>query len=335
MTEYTTRSPECLDLTNAAARLERVLQDIACNVQISSDLTISHPEYGSLELPARLQERLAQLPSQVRDDYLRVKLQQFLEDIYCLPKPTVKTKIDKNQTVEWSKSQFVRQLSNNNHGRGYFKSGWKIIGETESELLQVCKDGLTLHIMRDLHLPDTERLARVGEVVRVKLPPQLVEPGYYIAVGDAGSIDDLELSKYEPIIDLYLNLSSQGALVLMHDFTTELNKIAIPFHFQVLYRAEDYIYCDTAILSFTKSNYDRLQSIIQSLYQKHQDYFQSETLLFTKYLAPGLSIAERSAIDLSMAQHRFGIIAEALIYAWQHDKISFAERLECISARFR
>ena len=38
MTEYTTRSPECLDLTNAAARLERVLQDIACNVQISSDL---------------------------------------------------------------------------------------------------------------------------------------------------------------------------------------------------------------------------------------------------------------------------------------------------------
>ena len=336
MTEYITRSRDRLDLTNATARLERVLQDIARSVQISSDLTISHPEYDSLVLPAELQERFAQLPFQVQHDYLRVKLQQFLEDIYYLPEPTaVKAKVDENQTIEWSKSQFLRQLSKNNHGKGYFKSGWKIVGETESGLLQVCKDGLTLHVMRDRHLSDTERLAKIGDVVRVKLPPQLVEPGYYIAVGDAGSIDDLELPKHEPTVDLYLNLNSQGALALMHGFTTELNTIAIPFHFKVLYRSEDYIYSDTATLSFTKTDCDRLQGIIQSLYQKHRDYFQSETPLFSKYLAPGLSIAERPPIDLSLAQHRFGIIAEALIYAWQHDKVSFAERLECISDRFR
>ena len=334
MTEYIRRSRGCLDLTNAAARLERVLQDIARNVEISSDLTISHPKYPSLKLPNQLQERFAQLPFQVRDDYLRVKLRQFLESIYYLPKPIVKAKVSQNQTIEWSKSQFVRQLSDNNHGRGYFQSGWKIVGETESGLLQVCKDGLTLHVMRDRHLPDIERLAKIGEVVRVKLPPQLVEPGYYIAVGDAGSIDDLELPKHEPIV-LYLNFGSQGALPLMHGVTTKLNKIAIPFHFKVLYRPEDYVCSDTATLSFIKSDYTRLLGIIQTLYQKHRDYFKPETPLFTKYLAPGLSIAERPAIDLNLARHRFGIIAEALICARQHDEISFNERLECISERFR
>lgn len=327
------------DFTNAAARLKQVLQDIVSDVQIQSDLTITHPEHQSIELPDQLQGRFEQLPSHVQHNYLRVKLQQFLQYVYYVSESReeleANVKIIENQAIEWSKSQFFQQLNENNHGDGYFESGWQIIGETKTGFLQVRKNDLTLHILRDRHLLDQEQSAKVGEVVGVKMPCRLVEPGYYIAVGTAGSINNLVVRPPNSIVDVYLNISSQGALALMHDFTTRLNAIKIPFHFKVLYQSEDYIYADTAIISFVKQDYDCLQDIIKILYRDNQAYFQPEIPLFTKYLASGLSIAERPPGDYSLAQHRFEIIAEALITAWQQNKVSIAERLECISDRFK
>ncbi|MGB5634284.1 MAG: T3SS effector HopA1 family protein, partial [Waterburya sp.] len=319
-------------------RLERVLQDIVKSVRINSDFTLTHPEHQSLELSTELSKHFAQMPSNEQHDYLRVKLQQFLQYIYYVSEPRKEPENSqkiKNRAIKWLQSEFVWQLDERNHGDGYFESGWQIIGETESGLLQVCQDELTLHIHRQDHLLEDERAAQVGETVRVKMPCQLVEPGYFIAVGTAGSINSLVLQPDNPIVDIYLNITSQGALALMDKVTTQLNAIAIPFHFQVLYQPEDYIYADTATISFAKNDYSHLQKIIEALYRDCKDYFQAETPLFTKYLAPGLSIAERPAIDVSLAQHRCQIIADALVTAWQQNKISTAKKFECIKNCFR
>jgi hypothetical protein len=324
--------------THLGKKLEQVIEDIALKVQIESDFTLTHPEHQSIQIPAELQSPFAQLPSEVQQNYLQVKLQQFLQSIYYISQPQVEPerqeKIE-NKAIKWSKSEFVQQLRHNNHSENHLEPGWQILAETEEGFLQVSKNGLTLHISRDRHLSDQEKLAQVGDIVRVKMPPQLVEPGYFIAVGTAGSINDLILSSDNPIVDVYLNISSQGALALMKNFTAELNAIAVPFHFQVLYRTDDYIYNDTAILSFVKQDYERIQPIIATIYQEHQAYFQPEIPLFTKYLASGLSIAERPALDIHLAQHRFQIIAEGLLAAWQQGKTSISARFQYISDRFQ
>lgn len=328
-------SSDCLD---AAARLERVLQDIVTSVRIESDFTLTHPQHQSLNLSSELRERLIQMSAEERHNYLQVKLQQFLQHIYYVSQPRVQLedgyKIE-NQAIEWSQSKFVRQLGDRNHGDSYFDSNWQVVSETESGFLQIYKDGLTLHILRQEHLSEDEQSAVAGEIVRVKMPCQLVEPGYFIAVGTAGSINNLVLQPNNPIVDIYFNLTSEGALALMDEVTTQLNAIAIPFHFQVLYQPEDYIYADTAMISFAKNNYSRLQKIIEALYRDYQDYFQSETPLFTKYLAPGFSLGERPTINVSLAEHRFRIIAGALVTAWQQNQIATAEKLEHIKNRFR
>lgn len=316
--------------TDAAARLEQVLKDIVYRVEIRSDYSLTHPEHPSVELPPQMRSRFAHLPSQVRDNYLRVKLQQLLQQIYCLSQPKAESDLKiENQAIKWSQSKFLPQLKQNNHGEGYFEPGWQIIGETEEGFLQVYKDELTLYI-RPQHLIGT---ARLGDIVRVKMPPHRVEPGYYIAVGNAGGIDLAQPDN--TVVNIYLNLSSQGALAMMDSLTTKLNAIAIPFLFQVLYREEDYIHFDTATISLFKNDYYHFMQIIKSLYREHQNYFRSSTPLFTKYLAPGFSIAEQPSLDISLATHRFQIIAEALIAAWQQKITSATDKLEFISDRFK
>ena len=311
-----------------AARLERVLLDIVHRVEIKSDFSLTHPEHPSVEL-LPMRSHFAHLPSQVQDNYLKVKLQQFLQHIYYVAQPReVDLKIE-NQAIKWSQSKFLQQLKQNNHGEGYFEPGWQIIGETEEGFLQVYKDELTLYIRRQ-HLID--ETARLGDIVRVKMPSHRVEPGYYIAVGNAGRIVG---QPDNTVINIYLNLSSQGALAMMDGLTTKLNAIAIPFLFQVLYRESDYIYSDTATISLFKNDYYHFKQVIKSLYRQHQNYFRSEVPLFTKYLAPGYSMAEQPSLDINLATHRFQLIAEALIMAWQQNLISPMDKLKCISDRFK
>jgi hypothetical protein len=320
---------------DSATYLEQVLQDIVNHLVIQSDFTITHPEYGAIELPAELQQRFEMLSDEVKHHYLQASLQQFIFDNYC----SLVINSDKVKISQWSsKNEFLHELSHHNdgHGQGYYQFGWLIVGETETGLLQAKKDGLTLHIQRERHLREEERSAKIGDIVAVKMPPEKAEHDFYVAVGTAGSIDSLDLETDAQIVDIYLNLSSaDGALLLMESLTKELNTREISFHFKVLYRPEDYIYCDTARLSFVKKDYNPVQSIIDTIYQTHQAHFQPETLLFTKYLAPGLSVGERPNLKTDLTQHRCQLIAEGLITAWQNEQTSPVDKYKFISDRFQ
>ncbi|NEQ15612.1 MAG: hypothetical protein F6K44_18065 [Moorea sp. SIO3E2] len=59
----------------------------------------------------------------------------------------------------------------------------------------------------------------------------------------------------------------------------------------ILIDSDHYRY-DSGILKLAKSDYPRVKKIIHRCYDEYQAYFQKEVLLFTKPLAPGLSIVE-------------------------------------------
>lgn len=326
-----------VSLDRINTRVEQTLSDIASSVEIQADFRITHPEYDPIELPAAIKDRFRQMPQSVQDKYLQVKLQTLIQDHYhhCSSISQPSDKIE-NQAIKWSKSEFYHQLRINNHCDGHFESGWLIIGITEEGFLQVHKNDLTLHIRSDRHLLPQNQNAQVGDLVAVKMPPQLVEPGFYIAVGSTGSIKDLPGDR--TIIDVYFHVNSRGALVLMDRLTTELDQIAIPFHFKVLYDPDAYQWCDAAVLSFARDDYAQVKPILRSIYHETQSYFQTAIPLFTKYLADGVSLAERPFFDDSLAEtfnhYGFQLIAQGLISARKANQQTPEAKLQHIRDRF-
>jgi hypothetical protein len=326
-----------VSLERINTKLDQTLTEIAGNIEIHSDFSIIHPEYDPIELPTAIKERFSQIPESVRDSYLQVKLQNLIYDCYHNYFSDTQ-KVDKleNQAIKWSKSEFYHQLRINNHCDGHFESGWLIIGTTEEGFLQVRKNDLTLHIRSDRHLLPSQQNAVVGDIVAVKMPPQLVESGYYIAVGSNGSINDLQCDR--TIVDVYFHVNADGALALMDRLTVELNQIAIPFHFKVLYYPDAYQWCDAALLSFSRDDYCLVEPILASIYRQTQSYFQPQIPLFTKYLAPGLALAERPLIDGSVEKTRdrycCQLVAEGLITAWKAQEVTPETKLQYICDRF-
>jgi hypothetical protein len=119
------------------------------------------------------------------------------------------------------------------------------------------------------------------------MPRNLVENGFYIAVGNAGLVNCSG-------VHIYFNLSPEGAVAVMVNLTRQLNEISIPFTFKVLYNPSDYGRYDSGDLYFERSNYDTVRQVLQTMYVENQSHFQSSVPLFTKFLALGLGLAEET-----------------------------------------
>lgn len=317
------------------SRIEETLQEIAHTIQIRDDFSITHSQYAPVGMPDEMQARLRQMPESVLEKYLQVKLQTLIYNHYHYSPITQETFIIENHTTKWSKSEFYYRLCTNNHCKDRFESGWLVTDKTKEGFLLVSKNDLTLHI-GDRHLPTQQQNARIGDSVAIAIPPQLVEPGYYIAVSSQGSINDLLDTTI--IVDIYFHVSSDGAIALMDRLTTQLELIAIPFHFKVLYHPDTYQRCDAAVLSVTRNDYTQIQSILTDVYRETRSHFRSEIPLFTKHLADGVGIAERilakNSSPVTSVQYCSELIAEGLVNAWKADRQTPEIKFKCICDRF-
>ncbi|NMF63969.1 T3SS effector HopA1 family protein [Brasilonema octagenarum] len=320
------------------------LQDIVSNLQIQSNFYISHPAYKPLELPAEVVARFQRLPSNLQNKYLSLQLQSFLYGIYyngslrsSLVPEANSVGLAAHQNLENNTFlgidlEFYERLHKSNSGKGYFDPGWFVLRQESDGSLAVTKGGLTLHIERDRHLQPTEQSATVGDSVAIQMPRNLVQNGFYMAVSDAGLDTELD------IVRVYFNLSPEGAVAVMGSLTQQLNEIKIPFTFKVLYNPSDYGRYDSGVLYFTKSNYEAVQQVLRSVYAENQSHFRIEVPLFTKWLAPGLALAEepdnKFSASESFGMNRCQIIASGLLEAWHSGDDSPENRMASIRQHF-
>jgi hypothetical protein len=333
-TDLSTKLTNPLLQTSLVNTLERITNEIIIN----SNSSVTHSQFGDFNFTVkdRIDEQFQQLSSEVQQQYLSVKLQNLLHDLYYRQSKTKPVDIEEtheedkleNQATKWKKRKFFQELHQHNFGEGYFESDWQVIGEEKNDLLPVRKNDLTLHISPSRHLQPSDRQAKMGDFVAVQMPVKTLEPGYYIAVGDGGKIDfqnsdlsnDLNISDRH-IINIYFHITALGAVTLMSSLTQQLNKIKIPFNFKVLYNSDDYPIEDAATLSIERQYYEVVCPILQEIYVANRAYFQPEIPLFTKLLAPGLSLAEEPNFKNSELEnfglHYFQPIARGLIASWQ------------------
>lgn len=331
---------------NLEPRLFAALEDIVNNVRIQDDFWIGHPSYKPLELPDEAVERLHNLPLHLQQKFVSSQLRSFLYGIYYNGSLKTALAIEsempvnaqnlENNTLLGIDLDFYEQIDNSNMGEGYFDEGWIVLREEADGAIAVFKNDLTVHIQRDLHLKSAEESIAVGNSISIRLPKNLVQSGFYMAVGNAG-VHSVQSSQ-SPLVRIYWSLSSAGAVAVMSSLTQQLNQIDVPFTFKVLYNPLDYQRHDSGVLYFDRHHYQTVHPILQSVYTEHHSYFLAETPLFTKLLAPGLGLAEEPnqkfiAIE-SFGLNRCQIIANGLLMAHQQQDISPEGRMSLILEQF-
>lgn len=339
---------------SAPERVLDSLQDIVSNVQIQSNFCISHPAYKPLELPAEIVARFQGIPLNLQNKYLSLQLQSFLYGIYyngslratlaLEANPAAKAALHQNlenNTFLGVDLEFYERLHKSNSGKGYFDAGWYVLRQESDGSLAVTKGGLTLHIervdasqlvVRHHHLQLGDQSAAVGDSVAIRMPRNLVQNGFYMAVSDAGP------DTHPETVRVYFNLSPEGAVAVMANLTRQLNEIRIPFTFKVLYNPSDYGRYDSGVLYFKRSNYQAVRQVLRSVYAEEQSHFRIDVPLFTKLLAPGLALAEepdyKFAASESFGMNRCQIIATGLLEAWHSKDDSPESRMATIHKHF-
>ncbi|NEO51912.1 MAG: hypothetical protein F6K54_01690 [Okeania sp. SIO3B5] len=329
-------------------RLKEVLSDIVEKVEISSDFSIRHPEYKPLDLPAEVVARFQALPKQMRDKYLSLQLRSFLYGIYYNGSMQTSLALDseendrpldlENNTFLGVEMEFYLQLDESNRGKGYFDSAWLVLREETDGTLAVTKNGLRLHIQRDKHLQESEKDAVMGDSVAIRMPKNLVQSGFYMAVSNLGTQSNVDSESQSGTVRVYFNVTPEGAVAVMGSLTEKLNQVAVPFSFKVLYNPADYKRYDSGVLYFDKGNYELVRQVLSDIYGENKSYFQSEIPLFTMELAPGLGLAEepdkKFASQESFGMNRCQIIANGLLTAWQQGDNSTEGKMKAILEQF-
>jgi hypothetical protein len=334
-------------LLDVSEPLQVLLEDIANNLEIQSFYSIKHPNYKPLELPSEAVSRFQQLSSDLQNKFLKLQLSNFLYGVYYNGslKKVLAVDAEETNSVNQNLAQklenntflgvdvgFYDRLHQSNQGKGYFSHHWQVVKEEPDGTLAVHNGGLTLHIQPSIHLQPQTEIPIIGDMVAIKLPKNLVQNGFYMAVGDGGSYDG------EAIVRVYFNLTPDGAVAVMESLTRELNAIPIEFNFKALYNPSDYDRYDSAVLYFDKHNYEIVHPILERVYAEHKAYFQPEVPLFTKMIAPGIAIAEepnqKFAEKESFGMNRCQIIADALFDAWQQGNNSPDARMGSILQKF-
>jgi HopA1 effector protein family len=326
------------------------LFDIASNIQIESNFCIHHPNYQPFALPAKVADRFQQNSPDLQQKYLTLLLRNFLYGIYYngylqnilavnadaaqnLPHQNLE-----NNSALGIDGEFYERLHNCNHGTGYFDPSWEVLRQEPDGSIAVNKGGLTLYIEPDCHLKPHSRTAKVGELVAIWMPKNRLQNGCYLAVSNFGQErqdnpeDDLGTGR------IYFNMTPFGAIALMDSLTMELNEAGIPFSFQVPYNPAAYGRYDSGILYFERHNYLEIREVLQTVYAEHESHFYPEIPLFTKFLAPGLGLAEepikKFAAQESFGMNRCQIVANGLLEAWQNGKNAFDQRMYAINSHF-
>jgi HopA1 effector protein family len=309
---------------------------IVNDIEIAPDLAISHRDYPPSTLDPDLSTRYTQVPIELQTKFLTTRIRNYLHDLYftgsllpieVLASPDRTPPPAKNNLVNGIDLDFFRQLDRLNTSRGYLDPGWQIVAETADRELIVCKDGLHLHVDRQRYVPPEFHKSQIDELIPVFLPHNLIGVDTYIMVGNLGS----PVPNSSPLVRVYFNISPAGAIEIAPQLTAQLNQLGVPFQLGVLHNPAEFYRYDPITLLLDRSSYLAIYPDLFTLYRSHQADFAPTVPIFTKQLAPGLSIAEEPITADAFGIHRCELVAEGLVSAFDREQSSTADRLDRIA----
>jgi len=313
-----------------------VLQDIARNVQVISRSSFCHPDLNGddpYQLYLKARTRASRLHWRVS---LRWRLTMFLYERYFSGMFFLRRAEESLHSIYGADPALLYALQQANEGCGYFEEGWRVTSLDDPDHLFVSNGSLTLWIRRDVHLRPEQQQARVGDSVAIRWPAgrPFLTPGFYMAFSNRPL-----KSTRDSIVRFYFHIPSQAATLLMHEVTAHLNEVRVGFRFKICNHPKYYVRRDTAVLYLDRADYPIAREAISTIYENLQDSFSVQIPLFTKFLAPGLALAEdppQTQEELeSFGQHRCRLLAEGLLAAYEASRSDAKSKLDLMIQRFR
>lgn len=216
--------------------------------------------------------------------------------------------------ISYKNNDFISDLSNANHGAGYWEEGWRFIGSDEkSGRLIVQKDELKFWAepARVRQLDETRCTVKVEKECRYLNGP------FYFAYGNIGKARPA--GDRGQVIRFYWNILPSSAVDYIDVTTRLLNDANIAFSTKVLSDPDRYTRSDGVVLYVNENQLDDVLALIPDIYCHIQEGIKEPAPLFVKKILPGLGFAEDPSNGLSFGISRAKLIAETIYHCLQHN----------------
>lgn len=293
-------------------------------LRIESPTSFSWCGEATPPLPAETVERMG---AEAARAFLRDRLRDRLYVcFYCSGRPVPRPSQQGSGALH-RPSAFAESLSRVNHGVGGREGGWTVVGVEADGRIVVHRHGLSLWARPDEVLgADLEP----GAEVSVRLPPELLRlsPGFYMALGNE------ELDGEEAVVRHYWHLSSSGGAALVEAATRLLNDAGLPFRLKVLIEPDLYVRCDAGVLYTPERCREQVAGLVPLLRDEVAAHLKPGTPALTEPLGEGLAVAEDPQGEDSFGMDRCGLLAEAMLRAFERGAESSEERLAVAAGTF-
>ncbi|OBG28737.1 lanthionine synthetase LanC family protein [Mycobacterium sp. 852002-51057_SCH5723018] len=229
-----------------------------------------------------------------------------------------------------SERDFVAALTRANHTPRTWVPGWVITG-TVDQRIAVSRNGVALFARAE----EVRPAVAAGPNCEVLLPTERrgISAGFYQFVGESApaGADDVARAR------LYWHLTAAAGPQFVAAVSRVLNSSEIPFQAKVIDRPGGYRRADAGVLYLAVTDLSRAQDAIADIYAELAAGLRESVPMWTRKLAPGLSIACDPGDGTSFGQAICTIIAHALA-AHHRDRPRAAEicsnamRLDAIGA---
>jgi len=316
------------------------LQEIANCIEIrTSDFSVYHSRYKLHKNTHNSREKLKKLSDGFQEKSMISLLNDMILNIYfhgtvnleneSLIKPQYPDFYETTSEVDWD---FYERLHQSNQGTGWWNPNYEITNQETDGSRQVKKKNVTVYIQRDYHLHPSKKLAKVGDLVSVYTPKGRILNKYYLAYGNF-----VNFGKKNQVL-IYFNINPEGMIILIKQLTEKLNNCQVPFSFYTLHNPCNYGQYKSGFMQINQDKYQVVKEIIEDTYPENKKYFNSQTPIFTKAIAPGISLAEKPENEFEFIEYfganRCTIVAQALLEAHKNGDNSPEVRMEYIFKSF-
>jgi hypothetical protein len=309
---------------DGASPYRQVVETAFEALRIESPTSFSWYGETLVTLPAQAVE---QVGAEAARAYLRDRLRDHLYGSFYCTGRAVPRGPDAGLGLPPAASAFIDSLSRANHGSGSRTGGWTVVRTDADGRLVVRRHQLSLWVR-----PEEVQGAGTGPgaEVAIRMPPELLRlsPGFYVALGNE------DLAAAEPLVRHYWHLDSGGGEALVAAGTRLFNAAGLPFRLKVLIDPVLYRRCDAGVLYTPKRLRAEVAELLGPLRAAVGGHLRPGTPALTKPLGEGLGLAEDPPGGDSFGMDRCGLLAEALVRAFERGRESTAERLGLVETVF-
>jgi hypothetical protein len=227
---------------------------------------------------------------------------------------------------------FAQALSSNNLTQNRWDLNWRIYAVGLNGQLYLQKGEFQHTAMAGEYISQGTPLQPGSQVdLWIRRESFQAQTGFYFVYSETptDTWDEFELLRY------YFHATPKSVPALLRYWTTELNRLRVPFRLKTLTEVTHYTRADAMVLYFARRYHPLAARLALGMPEDVAEGLRPETPLFARTLRPGVGIAEDPNNGESFGMHRCRLTAEGVLDAWAAGLQTVDARLRAIEARFR